>query len=215
MTNHFQGNPTVFPSHSGAPNSYIGANYNNTAGTGTISNWLLTPTVPILNGAQYSFWTRTVNAPQFPDRLQVRASTAGASTDVGTTATSVGVFTMLLLDINPTYTTTDYPNVWTQYHGHGQRCAGGDHWSLRAPLLRRERRTDRCQLRLHRHRRRLRPDGDTTTATAAATAATAAAAAATATATATTAASASAVRRHRRLRRRLRPHRRRAVACRT
>jgi hypothetical protein len=42
-------------------------------------------------------------------------STAGTSSNVGTTATDVGDFTALLLDINPTYTTTGYPNVWTQF----------------------------------------------------------------------------------------------------
>jgi hypothetical protein len=42
-------------------------------------------------------------------------STNGASTNVGATATSVGDFQTLLLDINPTYTLTDYPNVWTQF----------------------------------------------------------------------------------------------------
>src|SRR2546428_3306592 len=52
-----------------------------------------------------SFYTRTVDMPSFPDRLQVRMSTNGASSNVGTTATDVGDFTTLLLDINPTYTT--------------------------------------------------------------------------------------------------------------
>ena len=42
-------------------------------------------------------------------------STNGASSNVGTTATDVGDFITLLLDINPTYTTTGYPNVWTQF----------------------------------------------------------------------------------------------------
>src|SRR5438045_8194180 len=51
----------------------------------------------------------------FPDRLQVRMSTNGASQNVGTTATDVGDFTTLLLNINPTYTTSGYPNAWTQF----------------------------------------------------------------------------------------------------
>src|SRR5687768_18370101 len=37
------------------------------------------------------------------------------STNVGTLPTDVGDFTDLLLDINPTYTTSGYPNAWTQY----------------------------------------------------------------------------------------------------
>ena len=114
-TSWFQGNSTVFPAQSGAATSYIGANFNNTTGTNTISNWLLTPPVTLQNGETMTFWTRTVTAPAFPDRLQVRMSTNGSSSNVGTTATDVGDFTALLLDINPTYTTTGYPNVWTQF----------------------------------------------------------------------------------------------------
>ena len=114
-TSWFQGNDTVFPSQSGAPDSYIGANFNNTNGANTISNWLLTPPLILQNGATMTFYTRTVDVPTFPDRLQVRMSTNGASINVGTTATDVGDFSILMLDINPTYTTTGYPNVWTQF----------------------------------------------------------------------------------------------------
>ena len=114
-TNWFQGNSTVFPAQSGASTSYIGTNFNNGTGTSTLSNWLLTPPLTLQNGVVLTFWTRTVDTPTFPDRLQVRMSTNGASTNVGATATSVGDFTTLLLDINPTYTTTGYPNVWTQF----------------------------------------------------------------------------------------------------
>jgi hypothetical protein len=81
----------------------------------TISNWLLTQPLTLQNGASMTFYTRTVDLPQFPDRLQVRMSTNGTSTNVGTTAADVGDFTTLMLDINPTLTTTGYPNVWTQF----------------------------------------------------------------------------------------------------
>ena len=81
----------------------------------TISNWLLTPTMTLQNGSTLIFYTRTMDVPQFPDRLQVRMSTNGASTDVGTAAFDVGDFTTLLLDINPNQTTTGYPNVWTKF----------------------------------------------------------------------------------------------------
>src|SRR5262249_40765109 len=77
------------------------------------SNWLLTPPLSLQNGAQFTFWSRTVDSPHFPDRLQVRMSTNGPSSNVGTTATEVGDFGTLLLDINPTYTTSGYPSVWT------------------------------------------------------------------------------------------------------
>jgi hypothetical protein len=115
ITEWFQGNSDVFTSESGADDSYIGANFNNGSGTATISNWLLTPPLNLENGAQLTFWARTVDSPRFPDRLQVRMSTNGGSENVGTTATQVGDFTTLLLDINPTYTLTGFPSVWTQY----------------------------------------------------------------------------------------------------
>ena len=111
----FQGNSAVFPAQSGSPTNYIGADSHNTTGIGTISNWLLTPPVTLQNGATMTFYTRTVDAPAFPDRLQVRMSTNGLSTNVGATATDVGDFTVLMLDINPTYTTSGYPNVWMQF----------------------------------------------------------------------------------------------------
>jgi hypothetical protein len=62
-----------------------------------------------------TFYTRTVDVPQFPDRLQVRMSTSGISTNVGTTAYEVGDFSVLMLDINPNLTTVGYPSVWTQF----------------------------------------------------------------------------------------------------
>lgn len=111
----FQGNPAVFPAQSGPPESYIGANFANTAGgTGTISNWLLTPEMVIQDGTEIRFWTRSSASDQWPDRLEVRLSTSGDSTDVGATATSVGVFDTVLLTINEDLG-ANYPQVWTEY----------------------------------------------------------------------------------------------------
>lgn len=112
--------PGPFNAFNGAANAYIAANYAGTAGgTGTISNWLLTPNRTLRNGDVFTFYTRkpTIGAGQidYPDRLEVRLSTNGASTNVGTTATSIGDFTTLLLSINPTLVANVYPQVWTQY----------------------------------------------------------------------------------------------------
>ncbi|MEZ5429292.1 MAG: choice-of-anchor J domain-containing protein [Pyrinomonadaceae bacterium] len=101
------------PAQGGTSNSCILVNFNSTTGTGTISNWLVAPNVTFNNGDTVSFYTRTPNN-SFPDRLQLRLSTNGASTNVGTTATDVGDFSTLLVDINPTYTPT-YPTTWTQF----------------------------------------------------------------------------------------------------
>ena len=118
LTGWFQGNPTVFPAQAGPANSYIAANFNNTIGDNTISNWLLTPVIEFRTGDRITFYTRTESNAQFPDRLQIRLSTNGASTNVGTGATGVGDFTRLLLDINPNYVagrSGGYPVVWTQF----------------------------------------------------------------------------------------------------
>ncbi len=112
----FQGNDTVFPSHEGDPTSYLAGNYNSSGSPGTISNWLLTPEMTLNNGDTISFWTRTVEASGWADRLQLRLSTNGGSTDVGTGAFDVGDFTTLLLDINPNYELGGvYPEEWTQF----------------------------------------------------------------------------------------------------
>lgn len=112
--NWFRGNKTVFAAQSGASASYIAANFNSATGDNTISNWLITPQVSIQNGSRLRFYTRNVGTSGFPDRLQLRMSSNGASSNVGTTATDVGDFTTLLLDINPTYAAFGYPTSWTR-----------------------------------------------------------------------------------------------------
>lgn len=123
----YQGIPTTatpdpgpFNAYNGAVNAYIAANFaSTTGGSGTISNWLVTPNRTLRNGDVFTFYTRkpTIGAGQtdYPDRLEVRLSTNGASTNVGTTATGLGDFTTLLLSINPTLATNVYPQTWTQF----------------------------------------------------------------------------------------------------
>jgi sulfur transfer complex TusBCD TusB component (DsrH family) len=117
-TNWFQGSNVAaggpFDSFNGAANAYIGTNFNNTGSLGTISNWLVTPNRTLKNGDVLTFYTKKATPDTYPDRLEVRMSTNGASTAVGSGAT-VGDFTTLLLSINPTLTTGVYPTAWTQY----------------------------------------------------------------------------------------------------
>lgn len=110
---YFQGNLTVFTQYAGA--GYLGVNYNSGASIATLSNWMMTPALTLYNGATVSFYTRTATGSSWPDRLEVRMSTNGASSDVGTTATSVGDFTNVLLTVNPSLAAGGYPEVWTQY----------------------------------------------------------------------------------------------------
>lgn len=112
-TNVSSGGP--FDAYDGVANSYIAANYNNTGSAGTISNWLLTPVLDFGSAQSFTFYTRKVSPDSYPDRLEVRFSTAGASSNVGTTATDVGDFTNLALSINPNLVLGVYPTTWTQY----------------------------------------------------------------------------------------------------
>jgi hypothetical protein len=111
----FQGNSSVFWAREGEANSYIAANFNNASGLGTISNWLITPELSLSNIDSISFWTSTPMGSSWPDRLEVRLSTNGGSANVGTTATSVGDFSTLLLVINDGLVVGGYPDIWTKY----------------------------------------------------------------------------------------------------
>ncbi|TDX86392.1 T9SS-dependent choice-of-anchor J family protein [Epilithonimonas xixisoli] len=117
----FQGNPPSsggpFIAYNGAENAYIACNFNSTAGgTGVISNWLLTPNRTFKNGDVITFYTRKYDVGQdYPDRMEVRLSTNGASTNVGSGASALGDFTTLLLSVNPSLIVGGYPKQWTQY----------------------------------------------------------------------------------------------------
>ncbi len=115
-TGWFQGNAAVFPAQSGAPTAYIGANFNNTTGANTISNWLITPNLLVQDGDVLKFWTRTSTGATFPDRLEVRSS-AGATPTIPSGVLNVGSFTNVHLTINPSLLAgpTGYPDVWTEF----------------------------------------------------------------------------------------------------
>jgi hypothetical protein len=106
-TNYFQGNPAVFAAHSGAANSYLGTNFNNTTGNNTISNWAYSPVNNVAAGEVVSFWTRTVSAPAFPDRLHLKYDPTGS--------TNAANYTNTLVTVNPNLTLAGYPSVWTQF----------------------------------------------------------------------------------------------------
>lgn len=111
------GDTTIFSAQAGTTGSYLSVNYqSSSSSTGTtLSNWLFTPTRTFNNGDVITFYTRTENGSLFPDRMEVRFSASGNGLDCGTNPLDVGTFTTLLLTINPTLTTSGYPEVWTQY----------------------------------------------------------------------------------------------------
>lgn len=112
---YIQGVPGNFVAYSSPDDSYIGGHYNNEANNGTISNWLVTPVLSLNNGDVVSFYTRTAGG--YADNLELRLSTAGASTVMPSGGPSgLGSFTNLVLTVNTTFpTVSGYPTTWTQY----------------------------------------------------------------------------------------------------
>lgn len=94
-TGWFQGNSGVFAAHSGAPDSYIAANFENAPIGGSISNWLITPEIAFSSSSSNAldFVLRGNPSGLFPDAIEVYYSTTGAS--VGGTPTSTGDFTLI------------------------------------------------------------------------------------------------------------------------
>jgi MYXO-CTERM domain-containing protein len=99
--------------HSGT--QALGVTYQAGSGVSTLSDWAILPTQTLNDGDTFSFWSEAPFNNIYPDRLQVRLSINGASANTGATEFDVGDFTTLLLDINPNYTTTDFPLTYTQF----------------------------------------------------------------------------------------------------
>jgi hypothetical protein len=108
-------NSTITVGFIGGLRSCVSADVNSTTGgSGTISNWLISPVITTLkNNDIISFYTRTRENSVNPDRLQVRLSTNGANCSPGAFAFTVGDFTTLLLDINPSQGVGGYPENWS------------------------------------------------------------------------------------------------------
>nr|MCU0351820.1 T9SS type A sorting domain-containing protein [Flavobacterium sp.] len=90
-----------------------------TGGSGTISNWLITPVLNLQNGDVITFYTRKGGdgtGTIYADRLELRLNSTDTSTGGNPSgATGVGAFTTLAVSVNPNLTTSGYPFTWTQY----------------------------------------------------------------------------------------------------
>jgi hypothetical protein len=113
-----------FPAYSASstPNDFISCDASTVNLEGNISSWLISPQLNIKNGDQIIFWARALNDLQYfiftTDRMQVLMDTTGGVPDPGSTATSVGTFSNVLLDINDGYIENDnggFPIEWTKY----------------------------------------------------------------------------------------------------
>lgn len=109
----FTGNTEVITAYNGPANGYIAVNFQSGSGASTLSNWLMTPVVTVQNGDEVSFYTR-IPANAYPDRMELRMSTLGASSTDPVGATAVGSYTTLCTSVNPNLTTTGYPATWTK-----------------------------------------------------------------------------------------------------
>lgn len=113
-----QGTGTQFSpgGFNGDATSFTLVNSASCVGSGTISNWLITPVIGLQDGDIIRFWSRVGGTfVQYPDRLEMRISTNGAATAMPVGATAVGDFTTLALTVNPNLTIAGYPLEWTLY----------------------------------------------------------------------------------------------------
>jgi hypothetical protein len=101
----FQGNADLFPAQAGAADSYAAANFLGAAnGSGTVDNWLITPTLDLSGTTVLSFFTRTASPSSFNDVLEVRFS-SGSGTDPSG-------FTTLLATLGGS---ENYPSSWQEF----------------------------------------------------------------------------------------------------
>jgi hypothetical protein len=115
-TTWLQGSSNIFTAQVGGQSDYYACSYTSQGSTsGGISNFLITPTLSLANGATFKFATRTVATPSFPDRMQVLMSQGTGTGAIGSGTAAVGTFNTLCFDINPSLTTTGYPTGWTVY----------------------------------------------------------------------------------------------------
>ena len=107
FNNSLASTPTpVFNPNSGA--GHLNANFNNTSGALNINNFMMSPLRTFNNGDTISFFTRTVSAPAFPDRLLLKLSLNGAST-------ASADFSTTLVTVNGGLTVSGFPSVYTQF----------------------------------------------------------------------------------------------------
>lgn len=118
-SNWQQGNVSAFGSgFNGGATSYVSVNFNSVAAgsAGTISNWLISPSISLKDGDVIKCYTRAgSNFSSIPDRLELRLSSNGdASIIPATGSTDLGSFTTLAASVNPNLTPSVYPVTWSE-----------------------------------------------------------------------------------------------------
>jgi hypothetical protein len=127
--NWTQGNPNAFAAQSGASNSFIAVGPESASDPGTLlgqaNNWLISPELDFSDFGTFIFYTRTVagEGATFNHYLEVRQSSNGASTNVGSTASDVGDFSILKATVGSLDASVQYPgnypgdatNAWQSF----------------------------------------------------------------------------------------------------
>jgi Secretion system C-terminal sorting domain len=108
---------TAFVAQAGCDSCYLGNSFQTVDGQGPISDWMIAPAISVSNGDTLSFYTRNALAggTEYPDRLQLRAALNPTGVNVGADENSVGDYSLLLFDVNPSLVTAVYPRTWTKY----------------------------------------------------------------------------------------------------
>ena len=101
-----QGDPDVFPAHTGAPDNYAAANCLSAAhGVGRVDNWLITPTLTLSGPTTLSFFTSRERVDGFDDLLEVRFARGSGTAEAS--------FDTLLASIGGA---ADFPAQWQPWH---------------------------------------------------------------------------------------------------
>ncbi len=108
-----QGNAALFSARGGAGASYAMANYTSSvdgtlAQTGSVENWLITPTLSWTGSVVLEFFVRGEGQPGWADGLEVRGGRLDA-------VTGQVVFDTLIGAINPLLQVDGLPADWTHY----------------------------------------------------------------------------------------------------
>jgi hypothetical protein len=96
----FQGNPDIFAAQAGASGAYAAANFNSAVGSGSISNWLISPEITLGSASVLTFYVRTEAVSGYQDALNVYFHAGSDSTTAS--------FTTALTSITAA-------QGWTQY----------------------------------------------------------------------------------------------------
>jgi hypothetical protein len=101
-----------YAAQSGSSNSFAQVDvFSTSALNAVVSNWLITPELDFTNGGVFSFYARTFQGNSFAEFIEVRQSNAGSSTNVGTAATSVGDFSVLVSSVGSPTNAFAFPGV--------------------------------------------------------------------------------------------------------